>query len=401
MEFFVALAEAAAPHLTSAARQVWLGRLEVEHENLRAALTWSKGTDQGVDQEAALRLAGALSWFWFLRGHVNEGRGWLEGALAHTEASARTAAWARALYGAGWLAWAQGDNATARSEVEQSVAIFGELEDKRGLAYALTLLGLALVSQGDLAGARSPYMESIGRFREGGGDAWGEAFALYCLGEASGRAGDSAGARLFCEESLAVFEELDDHWGHGIVLHALARLARSAGDYTAAQALCSDSVALFRETGDRWDLARALISLEGMVLHQGDDRMAASLAIESLALGRELGDKHAMFMSLTYLAGAAQTQGQPERAAQLLGAAEALSHAPGDLWANDRPVFEGYVTETRAQLGEAAFTRAYGAGQAMTIEQAAGHALEKMPTLPAATPSAPAAVAGGRPDAAS
>jgi predicted ATPase len=393
-DYFVALAEAAAPHLTSAARQAWLARLEVEHTNLRAALGWSKGTDP----EKGLQLAGALSWFWFLRGRVSEGRGWLDGLLAQTEAPSRTTARARALYGAGWLAWAQGDNATARAKVEQSVAIFGELEEKHGLAFALTLLGLVMVSQRDLTGARAPYMESIGRFREVGGDTWGEAFALYCLGEASGQAGDAAGARLFYEESLSMFQELDDHWGRGMVLHALARLARSAGDYAAAQALGSESVALFRETGDKWDLARALISLEGMALHQEDGRLAERLASESLALGRELGDKHAVFISLTYLAGAARTQGQPERAARLLGSAEAVSHAAGDLWANDRAVFESSVTETRAQLSKELFTRVFSEGQAASLDAVVALGQGETPAPPAGTAaSAPVSSPGELP----
>jgi non-specific serine/threonine protein kinase len=69
--FFLALAEEVEPKINTADRRRWLERLEVEHDNLRAALAWSR-EEEG---ETGLRLAGALLWFWFHRGYLSEGRG--------------------------------------------------------------------------------------------------------------------------------------------------------------------------------------------------------------------------------------------------------------------------------------------------------------------------------------
>lgn len=105
-DWYLALAERAESELHGPQQGVWLERLESEHDNLRAALRWSKTEEGGA--EAWLRLAGALHWFWNIRGHASEGRDWLEGALStkrDTSASVR----ARALCGAGILAWRQGD----------------------------------------------------------------------------------------------------------------------------------------------------------------------------------------------------------------------------------------------------------------------------------------------------
>src|SRR5207245_1275462 len=79
LDFFLAMANAAEPKLQGAEQARWLERLEIEHDNLRAAAKWSQG---GGDRTAGLWLAGNLRTFWFMRGYYTEGREWLEGALA-------------------------------------------------------------------------------------------------------------------------------------------------------------------------------------------------------------------------------------------------------------------------------------------------------------------------------
>src|SRR5262249_2373794 len=125
--YYLARAEAAEPKLRTAERSVWLERLEQEHDNLRAALAWAQATPGGG--ETALRLAGRLAWFWWARGHLSEGRRWLEAALTRAGAPERTPSRARALRGAGLLAWAQGDNTVACRRNAEGVAIGRELGD--------------------------------------------------------------------------------------------------------------------------------------------------------------------------------------------------------------------------------------------------------------------------------
>ncbi|MGH2389011.1 MAG: ATP-binding protein, partial [Chloroflexota bacterium] len=125
LAYFLALAEEAAPRLTDPEQGVWLGRLEADHDNLRAALGWAR--DSGV-AEPALRLAAALWRFWATRGYLSEGRGWLEAVLADSEQRWPTAR-AMALNGSGILAHHQGEYGRAETLHEESLALRRALED--------------------------------------------------------------------------------------------------------------------------------------------------------------------------------------------------------------------------------------------------------------------------------
>ncbi len=136
--FFLHLAETADPHLLGADQGVWLSRLESEHDNLRAALERCK-TDGNA--ELGVRLAGQLWRFWYLRGYLHEGRRWLEDALA-TPTAVSPRVRARALFGAGVLAWRQGDYTSARVLHEEGLALNRQLGDRKGIADSLNNLGI-------------------------------------------------------------------------------------------------------------------------------------------------------------------------------------------------------------------------------------------------------------------
>jgi predicted ATPase len=113
-------------------RAVILDRLEVEHENLRAALHWSTE----YDTDTALRLTGALQAFWRIRGHLAEGRKWSETVLERSRNASQPAARWKTLFGAGCLAQRQGDYAVARKFYDRSLALALEFGDKRQIAMS-------------------------------------------------------------------------------------------------------------------------------------------------------------------------------------------------------------------------------------------------------------------------
>ncbi len=372
--FFCMLAEEAEPYLAGAARTAWLDRLEMELDNFRAALRWSRQ----ADAETVLRLAGALGWFWFMHGHLSEGRAWLEGVLTQVKDAGRTAVESKALSNAGGLAWAQGDYSTARAWLEVSIAIGREVypSGKSVLARSLTFLGFVSVNQGDHEAARTLHRESLALSGEGG-DRWLEALTLSNLGDATLMSGDSVKARALYEKSLAIFQEVSDPWGRAMVLYALGSMALSQGRYDDARSPCEESAALCRSTGDKWGVARALLGLAGALWHAGDIGRAKLLYEESLTLGREVGNPASMVMSLAGLVGAAAAHGQFDQAARLSGAVDVLCRAIGArLWYALRPIYDRSVATVRAQLDEAAWTKLYVEGQAMTLEQAVVYALE-------------------------
>jgi non-specific serine/threonine protein kinase len=141
--YYLALAERAEPELRGPAQVRWFEHLEREHDNLRAALTWclhvaaqQQGDQSAAAAESGLRLAGALWRFWFFRDHHGEGRTWLERALVRG-AEAAAAARAKALCGAGALAWIPSDLERAQDMLTQAVALYREHGSKAKLAYAL------------------------------------------------------------------------------------------------------------------------------------------------------------------------------------------------------------------------------------------------------------------------
>ncbi|HLF26920.1 MAG TPA: tetratricopeptide repeat protein [Anaerolineae bacterium] len=374
-DFLLQLAETAAPHLTSGRREPWLAALEIELDNLRAALAWSKSG--ASDAELGLRLAGALDWFWFFRGHLSEGRAWLEEIVTRPRHAGRTASKARVLGGAGGLAWAQGDYAAARTRLEESLAIGRDIgaSGKPVLAQSLMFLGFVNVNQGHAEAARALHTESLALSRAAG-DRWLQALTLSNLGDALLMSGDAASARSRYEESLALFEGLEDPWGRAIVLYALGSMALAQGDHAAARAFFEESTSLSRSLGDRWSIARGLLGAASAALSAGDVRPARDLFRESLSLEHEIGNLAGVVMSLAGLACAAATQKDLDRTAQLAGAVDVLGKTVGSrLWHSLRPIYEGQMAAARAQSDTSTWMTQYTIGQALTLEQAVAYAL--------------------------
>src|SRR5262249_55028679 len=148
--------EEAARQIPGSDQTHWLDRLEQEHDNLRAALEWAAC----IDPHAGIRLAGALSRFWDIRGHFDEGRQQLSAILGAEEPVQRTAARARALNGAGVLAYSQGDYTAAKATLVESLAVSRELDDRPATARSLSNVALVALAQGDYATARVDLEES-------------------------------------------------------------------------------------------------------------------------------------------------------------------------------------------------------------------------------------------------
>jgi predicted ATPase len=378
-QYFLRLAEDAVPHLfRPAERESWLERLESEEANLRVALAWCEARQDRV--ETGLRLAGALAWFWFLRGSLHEGRTWLEALLAHSDSLDRSVARGRALYGAGVLAFYEGDFAAAAAQEEEALSIAHEVGGKRLLAYPGLFLGMIRVSQGDSEAALSLLEESHSLFKELG-DAWGEALAHFTLGVTAYRSGDLATARAQWEESLRLFQEQGDLPYASLVLSALQGLLSTRGDQELARSLYQQSLPLMQQTHDRGTLGLFLFTT-GDIFHQyGEEHMAQASYREGLRLWQEMQKVEqrqveqwlGIVKGLAGLAEVAAAQGQAERAGRLFGAASRLLPATSSY----RQEVHRRSTAARAHLDAATFEAGWTAGQAMTEEQAITEALQE------------------------
>ncbi len=287
-EYFLAWAEAAEPKLHSSEQMHWLDCLELEHDNLHAAQDWFVTQLDGV--EASLRLAAALAWFWFVRGHWSEGRQWLDTALARRSDAVSARSRAHALNAAGLLACYQGDSVRARAYLNESIALCQQSGDQVNLAYALTTLSIETQWRDDMAEARRLVAQSVTWFREAG-DQWGLAYALYLEGMCAFWQSDYPTTRALYEESIGLFSAVGDRWRLSGPLGRLGDLAYRDGDYAQAQKRYTESLTLFRELNDKLGIASALNPLGDLARAQGEFRQALAYHQEALALYQELGDK--------------------------------------------------------------------------------------------------------------
>jgi tetratricopeptide (TPR) repeat protein len=381
-DFFLALAEQAEPHLTSGGRGPWLAQLEVERDDLRAALEWSSVTTG--EHERELRLAAALGWFWYFGGNLREGRDWIEHALARTEAPPATAIGTKGLYNSGGLAHALGDFLAARLRLEEAAALCREIGDQPGLGYTLMYLGILELSQGNPKAARAQFAESLEILRAHG-TRWWQAFGLWRLGDAVLASGDAPAPQSLYEESLALFRSVDDPWGSAFALNSLGRLAAIEGRYEAARSLYSESKGLFRQVGDKWGRGTELFGEGFAAVHQGAYGDARALFDEHLGLWREIGNQTGMALSLIGFAVLALAYSQKtaslmsdgssvqnaRRGTALLAAADALAKARGfRMLPWDQAEFDHWLATAHARLDDAVFAAAWAEGRAMTLEQA-------------------------------
>jgi predicted ATPase/class 3 adenylate cyclase len=327
LAWFLRLAEQAEPELVGAQQAAWLALLEAEHDNLRAAMEWSLN---GGEPEAGLRLASAVWRFWFIHGYLSEGRRWLEMLLKRND-GASTAVRANALLAAGNLAvFGQSDFAAGRSYYEESLVLWREAGDDRGVARLLNGLGMLAAGQGDHAAARTLYAEA-----------------------------------------LCIRRRLGDEWGVANSLHNLGRVVFRQGDYATANTMLKESLSIWRELGDKQNIAMALVNMGFIACSQDDYPSAKAYVAESLAIRQELGDKRGIAYALEGFAWLAAAQGHGARAARLFGAADALRDALGaPLPPADRPNYDRLIGAARSAIGEDQFSAAWSEGRAMTLEQA-------------------------------
>lgn len=342
LEYFVRLAELAEPKLEGGEQGNWLKRLQLESDNLRAALIWSLENDS----ETALRLAGALGQFWFMRGHhFGEGKVWLERAISRVTTSGQEALRAKAFNWLGTLAFFHGDYALARSAYQNSLRLYQILNDRDGIAQSAYYLADAAASQGDPA-ARDLF----------------------------------SAARVFAEENLAHLRQQGDQWKMARALNFLGEMARIERDHLAARACYEESLMVRRELGDQRGVAISLFNLGYVAQGQGDRQQASDFFTESLAFFQQLGSTRGIVDCLAALAGLAGAVKQPERAARLFGAAEALHETiQAGLAASypDRVEYDRSMAAVRSQLNEDVFSAIRAEGRTMTLEQAVKYALSK------------------------
>jgi predicted ATPase/Tfp pilus assembly protein PilF len=350
-EYYVALAEEAEPELIGPRQQDWLERLDEESGNLRAALGWS--IDRG-DLEVGLRIAGALTRFWSIRGHMSEGRAWLAQALAQSE-SLPARVRARALFAAAYAALGQGDYGEALAQFGEVLELAEADGDQREAAMCLAQLGWLRSVRGELEQATTASEQSLALATALGDDRV-RAVALSNLADVAARRGDPERASELFEQVLDLRRSLGDRRNIANALVNLGRTELLRGDSNRAAALLDEGLALASEVDDTWGVSLAKITLGNVALRKGDEARASEVMREALVLARERGDKTVGAECLTALGALAVRQGDPSLAARLWGASERLREQTG---AVPSPVgldlYERFLASLADVLGSEAF----------------------------------------------
>ena len=390
-DFFLALAEQARPQLRGPEDKKWLERLEREHDNLRAALSFALETEEA---ELALRLAGVLGTFWHMHSHSEEGRKWLEAALARDE-RAPVVVRIEALEALFWLAFDQWDHDRTEAIAREATELSAEAEIEDSLAASLRIMSAGpLWVRGDYERGKELLEESL-RISRGAGDRIMIAEALIQLAGTAWGTGDTERGKEIYEEGIVVCREAGYTFRLSDFLFSLGYQLLLEGDYERGAALNEEAVAICREHGYKRSLNFALDNLGWAALLQGDHTRAKTFYMESLAVSKELSDKACASESLDGLACVAGADGEAGRAARLFGAAEAMRETLSEAVAFQHTPEESAWREpsrarARSRLGEAAWEKTVAEGRAMELRVAVEYALspeEPSATTPAAEKS--------------
>jgi len=376
LDYFVWLSEEAESHLTGPQQVHWFERLDVEHDNLSAALSWA--TEGARRSEAGLRLCGALLYFWNTRGHIAEGRNWCRLALDQAnQGQARTSHYAKAINTAAVLANEQGDLSSAHRLHEEGLRIWRELDDLRGISQSLNGMGLIAMEEGDYESARAFHEEGLS-IRRRHGTPWTISQSLINLGVLELEQSHYDRSRTLLEEAVAIRREIGGHKGTAIALGTYAKLLYELGDYQLARAALEESVAIRRELADPFGVADALMGLCDIAFDSADYVEAAAHALEGLSASHKVGGRPYIEKSLVQLADIAAARSDYLRAARLWGAAERLRDDIGQTMAPSAMTrYRTRITAARAEnRDDSAFDSAWSEGRDMSADDAIEFALK-------------------------
>jgi non-specific serine/threonine protein kinase len=337
-EHYLDLAETAGPRLMGPDQGLWLRRLRTEFANLRETQAWS--LEPGEEDERArvrLRLPAALWRFWTGR-RFEDGKLWLQTAL-EMDPGGFPAVRARALDGLGYILLFQQNYQQAIAALEEAVALYKDLGDNSGTAFALANFGYALLHGG--------FMERVPAF--------------------------------VAEANTLMTQDLDDH-ARAYLSQILATAAILNGELDSALVQFEAALALCRELGDLRNTSMALFNLGMITLAKGDASGGAALLEEGTHISRELGDRVGGLYYVWAFGKLSAMRARPLRAATLWGAAEALRERMGmslsylDLTASG---YELELAAVRSELDAGSFAAAWAEGRAMSPEAAIEYALEE------------------------
>ena len=318
------LAEEAEPHLLGQGQVRWMGRLDEEFANIRAAVGTSLAAG---DAETALRISAALVDFWDARGSYDEARGWLHRGLAAYDGTDDQLR-ARSLLAAALAAFNSADVEEAESLTAQSLEISRSADSGRVHTRGLIQMAALAMLRGDFA--RTVALAGpAAAVAEAAGDDIMCAFALNLLAVGRYELGDQDdGERLFAE-AARLLRAAGDRRDLAILEANLAEAALVAGDYATARGRYQSALALSGELGDRGREPSYHLGMAVAELFEESLDSAAEHVSTALIGGRNVGDIATVIGAMSCAAGVLAARGDPAAASVLRGIVEHASAERG------------------------------------------------------------------------
>jgi non-specific serine/threonine protein kinase len=366
-QFFRALMDAAAPHLTGPKQGEWLVRLDVEQDNLRRAIEGFMAAPDGI--APALIMARGLGRYWMTRGHFSEGLA-VSSALLVTSRGFRETALRRSV-----LSWKaifhsmRGELRQAAEAAEEYLVGCEAEGDERGMGMALNQLGAIDESHADLESARKRYEASLA-IRRRIDDRAGIAQSLNNLGVVEMRLGESAKAITYYEESLAIRKERGDRLGMAQSMHNMGTVYTWLRQFDRAVECYRVSLEIRREVGDPHGIAGTLSNLGAAAVWSDQREEAREFLREALPMWHELGLTYGMAETVEMVGILLEMDGRLNEAVKLFGFAAGLRERDNIPHSNfEQEYFEGVIDRLRPRLEAETFEAAWGAGRTMTTDE--------------------------------
>jgi predicted ATPase/DNA-binding CsgD family transcriptional regulator len=389
-DYYVSLAEAAAPRLIGPDQAAWLDRLDAELGNLRAAIAFSLTQP---DPEPGLRLVASLRVYWRARGHAAEAAGALRTLLDAPAAQEATLLRAWALSAAVRLLGQTGGSAIAAGYGQEALAIARAAGDDHLVAELLHEQAW-MVNQGH-PGAALPLIESGLALARRLGEVHLTARLLSVRFTAAYVAGDHAGAARDAAEALRLFRQAGDRLRAGATLGSVGVIELSTGDLGAARGHLAESLNISRELNDRHSIVVQTFNLGLAEYLGGSPGAAGALFAESLGLARRMGMKRSSAYALTGLALTGRGAADPGWSARLHGAADqALADLGHVLEPLEARLADLDRQRLRGAMGDEPFEAEYAAGRTLDLSDAVHQALHGVQAQRAEAPVSQADAAG-------
>ena len=376
LRFFVRFAEQVDENLKGRDQVIWQNLTSEEQDNLRAALEW--GLNRNPD--SALRIAGAANLFWTAGGYSAEGFRWTQKALEQVEkipipkditAEQRLAARARALRGLTRLYLSLGDNANAKRAAEESVALYRQSQDRRGLSFALVVLAYPLEFLGERLQAEAVLHESYSIARAEG-DVYVTCRSLNRLARViMDLHHDLDLSQRYTEESLRLAREAGLRSQEAEASEVLGLIAIRRNDHGEARSRFKESMRVYQDIGATFNVVLEKSNLAHLERKFGNYEDALEYYCETIIAFRDIGQTGAVLHQLECFGFIARAQDQHERALQLFAAANRLREQGNRPMTPDEQIyFDEQLTSLREKMDMVQFDSIWSMGHLMTMEQA-------------------------------